>query len=147
MNKIVVACFLLTVNRDEQQFGTYLHLLRKPSVNQITSKHILYRCASFSWLTYTYCCFLGGRLGIDALHHFSDLIVLTFGTYDSHCMIAQIPPKSSGTTMCVTPRIMTSIKVFNLSCHEYWEKPLIFDIYFCCFSQWILLCQVNVTFG
>lgn len=93
--------------------------LRKPPVNQITSKHILYRCASFSWLTYTYCCFLGGRLGIDALHHFSDLIVLTFGTYDSHCMIAQIPPKSSGTTMCVTPRIITSIKVFNLSCHEY----------------------------
>ena len=43
MNKIVVACFLLAVNRDERQFGAYLHLLRKPPVNQITSKHILYR--------------------------------------------------------------------------------------------------------
>lgn len=46
INKIVVGCFLLAVNRDEQQFGTYLHLLSKPPLNQLTSKHILYRCAS-----------------------------------------------------------------------------------------------------
>ena len=122
MNKIVEACFLLAANRDEQQFGTYLHLLRKPPVKS----DYLKTHSICSWLTYTFCYFLRRRRGIDALHNFSNLIVLTFGTYDSHCMMAQIPPKSSGTTMWVTPRIIISIKVFNLSCHEYWKKTFNF---------------------